>query len=358
MRQSDTAAILYSSGTTGAVKGVELTQRNWTAAVALGHALSPVRKTPSVILCMVPYFHVYGFVVCLRALAMGHCVVTKAIGRFNLEEMLGVIEKFKVTHAALAPPIVSAMAPSENARKRYDLGSLEVVQCGGASLSKSVIEKFKQRFPHVQLLQAYGLTETTARIFATVGGRECQVTGATGKLMSNCQAKIVDPDTGIALPPGNPGELWVRGPIIMKGYVGDEKATAGILDSEGWLRSGDLGYIDDEGFLFFVERIKELIKYKGYQVAPAELEFLLHSHPDVIDAAVVPYPDEEAGQIPMAFIVRRLGSTIDESQIINFIAKRVAPYKKLRRVTFVNSLPKTITGKLLRKDLIKLASKL
>lgn len=142
----------------------------------------------------------------------------------------------------------------------------------------------------------------------------------------------------------------------MKGYVGDQQATRAIFDAEGWLRSGDLCYIDGQGFLFFVDRIKEIIKYKGYQVAPAELENLLQSHPDIVEAAVAPYPDEEAGQIPMAFIVRRLGSTVDELSIKAFVAKMVAPYKKIRRVMFINSLPKNAAGKVLRRELTKLAS--
>lgn len=204
-------------------------------------------------------------------------------------------------------------------------------------------------------MKGYGLTETTARIFGTVGPKECQVVGATGKLLSNCQAKIVDPESRIPQPPSTPGELWVRGPFIMKGYVGDEEATAAILDSDGWLRTGDLCYIDDEGFLFFVDRIKEMIKYNGYQIAPAELEHLLQSHPDIVDAAVVPFPDEQAGQIPIAFVVRKRWSIIDESQIQDFIAQQVAPYKRIRQVTFVDSLPKNAPGKVLRKELIKLA---
>ncbi|KAL5827021.1 hypothetical protein ACOSQ4_018818 [Xanthoceras sorbifolium] len=196
------------------------------------------------------------------------------------------------------------------------------------------------------------MTESTGRVFGTVGPKECRVVGATGKLMWNCEAKIVDPETGNSLPPCNPGEIWLRGAFIMMGYVGDEEATAAILDREGWLRTGDLGYIDREGFLFYVDRIKELIKYKGYQVAPVELEHLLHSHPDIVDAAVVPYPDERVGQVPVAFVVRKHGSTIAESEIKDFIAKQVAPYKKIRQLIFISSIPRNAPGKVLRKDLI------
>ncbi|KAF2286523.1 hypothetical protein GH714_017506 [Hevea brasiliensis] len=309
--------------------------------------------TPAVCFCPMPYFHVYGLTYFARALAMGETVVS--MGRFDMKTMLTAIQEFRITHMALAPPVVVLMTKGPGLIDGYDLSSLEVVGCGGAPLRKSVVELFQQRFPNVILGQAYGLTESTARVFGTMGPKEGQVMGASGKLMSNCEAKIVDPETGISLPPGCAGELWLRGPSIMKGYVGDEEATAATLDSEGWLRTGDLCYIDSEGFLFFVDRIKELIKYKGYQVAPAELEHLLQSHSDIIETAVIPYPDEEAGHIPMAFVVRKIGSTIDESLIKDFIARQVAPYKRIRRVAFIDSLPKNVAGKVLRKELIKLA---
>ncbi|CAK7327400.1 unnamed protein product [Dovyalis caffra] len=352
--QSDLAAILYSSGTTGRVKGVLLTHRNFISMVAASHATRGVKNSiPTVTLCTVPYFHAYGFAYCVRLVAMGDTLVS--VGRFKLREMLSAIQEYRVSHVALAPPVVVAMVKNVGVVDGYDLSSLEVVACGGAPLTKRVLELFKERFPCVHLAQGYGLTETTARIFGTVGPKESEVIGATGKLLSNCEARIVDPDTGISLPPCSPGELWVRGDTIMKGYIGDDEATAATLDSGGWLRTGDLCYIDKEGFLFFVDRIKELIKCKGYQVAPAELEHLLQSNPDIVEAAVVPYPEEEAGQVPVGFVVRQNGSNIDESKIKDFIARQVAPYKRLERVMFIESLPRNAAGKVLRRELINLA---
>ncbi|KAI6686671.1 hypothetical protein NL676_032584 [Syzygium grande] len=353
--QSDTAAILYSSGTTtGKVKAVALTHRNLTSMLAGSYAARAARASPAVALCTVPYFHVYGLAYCVRSMAMGETRV--CMGRFGMEEMGRAIERFRVSHMAVAPPLVMAMVKGGSVMEGYDFSSLEVVGCGGASLPAAVVARFKDRFPNVQLAQAYGLTESTGRAFATVGPKESTVVGATGKLLPNNEAKIVDPGTRAFLPPCKVGELWLRGSSIMKGYVGDEQATRAIVDTEGWLRTGDLCYIDGQGFLFFVDRIKEMIKYKGYQVAPAELEDLLQSHLDVVDAAVAPYPDEEAGQIPMAFIVRRPGSAIDESSITECIAKMVAPYKKIRRLMFVDSIPKNAAGKVLRRELSKLAS--
>ncbi|XP_057486512.1 4-coumarate--CoA ligase-like 9 [Actinidia eriantha] len=351
--QSDTAAILYSSGTTGNFKGVELTHRNFISSLAGTQACRPVRPSSAVILCAVPYFHMYGFICCVRAVAMGDGLVT--MGRFDLRLMIKAIGDFRVSHLALAPPIVVAMVKEGDFMDGYDLSSLEAVVSGGAPLPIAVVERFKKRFPKVQLTQGYGLTESTGGVARMMGPNESQRFGASGRLMPYCQAKIVDVETGIGLPPFKQGEFWVRGPTIMKGYVNDKEATAMILDSEGWLRTGDICYFDSEGFVYVVDRLKELIKYKGYQIAPVELENLIQNHPDVIDAAVVPYPDEEAGQVPMAFVVRRPQSTIDETEVKDFVARQVAPYKKIRKVSFIGSIPRSAPGKVLRKELIKLA---
>lgn len=353
--QSDTAAILYSSGTTGMVKGVKLTHRNLISTIAGAISGRQARSSPAVYLCTVPLFHIYGFVLCLRTVAFGESMIW--MRRFDLRLMLRSIEEFSVTHLAVAPPVAVAFVDGNN----DDLvngtkwNSLEAVLCGGAPLTVPVIDKFKKRFPNVSLSQAYGLTETTGGVSRVVGPYESTIVGSVGRLIPHCEAKIVDPNTGVGLAPMNPGELWVRGPFVMKGYVDDKEVRDAMVDSDGWLRTGDLCYFDNEGFLFVVDRLKELIKYKGYQVPPAELEHILHLHPDITEAAVIPYPDEEAGEVPMGFVVTRRGSTIDEAQVKDYVAKQVAPYKKLRRVRFVNSIPKNAPGKVLRKELIKLA---
>ncbi|MFS7893381.1 putative AMP-dependent synthetase/ligase, AMP-binding, AMP-binding enzyme domain-containing protein [Helianthus anomalus] len=353
--QSDTAAILYSSGTTGKIKGVKLSHRNLISSLAGAIAGRQPRSSPAVYLCPVPYFHIYGLGLCIRTVAFGDSLVS--IGRFDLRSMLRWIGEFKVTHLPLAPPVVVALVDGSNEGlvNGSDWRSVELVFCGGAPLTVAVIDKFKRRFPNVALVQAYGLTETTGGVARIAGPYESTIVGTVGRLIANCEAKIVDPDTGAALPPMSRGELWVRGPFIMKGYVDDKEVLDTMVDSDGWLRTGDLCYFDNEGFLFIVDRLKELIKYKGYQVPPAELEHILQSHPDIIEAAVIPYPDESAGQVPMGFVVRRKGSTIDETQVKDYVAKQVAPYKKLRRVCFIDSIPKNAPGKILRKELIKMA---
>ncbi|KAL7114539.1 hypothetical protein ACP275_04G127500 [Erythranthe tilingii] len=352
--QSDPAAILYSSGTTGKVKGVVLTHRNLIAVIAglyqnkFGDGESDAH-VQSVSLFTLPLFHVFGFFMLIRAAALGETVVL--MERFDFVEMLEAVERYGVTAVPVTPPLVVAMAKSDLVDK-YDLSSLQTMGCGGAPLGKEVSERFKERFPHVEIFQGYGLTESTGGATRAMGPDEAKRYGSAGRLSENMEAKIVDPLTGNPLPPGQRGELWLRGPAIMKGYAGDDAATSATLDSEGWLKTGDLCYFDQDGFLFIVDRLKELIKYKAYQVPPAELEHLLQSIPEIADAAVIPYPDEDAGQIPMAYIVRKPGSTITATEIMDFIEKQVAPYKKIRRLAFINSIPKSPAGKILRRELV------
>ncbi|CAA0816543.1 4-coumarate--CoA ligase-like 9 [Striga hermonthica] len=359
--QSDAAAILYSSGTTGKVKGVVLTHRNLIAVIAgLYHNKvtddEKSRKADAggghihpVSIFTLPLFHVFGFFMLIRAAALGESVVI--MERFDFVRMLEAVERFKVTYIPVSPPLVVAMAKSDLVDK-YDLRSLQTLGCGGAPLGKEVAERFREKFPNVEVHQGYGLTESAGGATRTVGPDEAKRYGSAGRLSENMEAKLVDPVTGEALPPGHRGELWLRGPTIMKGYAGDDEATSATLDSEGWLKTGDLCYFDQDGFMYIVDRLKELIKYKAYQVPPAELEQLLQSIPQIADAAVIPYPDEEAGQIPMAYVVRKPNSTISAPQIMDIIAKQVAPYKRIRRLEFLDSIPKSPAGKILRRELV------
>lgn len=357
LRQSEPAAILYSSGTTGRVKGVVLTHRNFVALiagyVAAREAAEPLAEGPPVALFPIPLFHVFGFFMALRTVALGETTVL--MERFDFGAMLRAVERHRVTFIPVSPPLVVAMAKSDEVA-RYDLSSLRLLACGGAPLGRELAERFTARFPSIEIIQGYGLTESTGGTSATSGPDEARKYGSAGRIGANLEAKIVDPTTREALPPGRQGELWLRGPTIMKGYIGNPQATASTLDSEGWLKTGDLCYFDEDGFLFVVDRLKELIKYKAYQVPPAELEHILQSHTEIADAAVIPFPDEVAGQIPMAFIVRQPGSSLREEQVMDFVAKQVAPYKKIRRVAFVSSIPKSAAGKILRRELINHAS--
>ncbi|XP_002285920.1 probable CoA ligase CCL5 [Vitis vinifera] len=356
VNQEDTATLLYSSGTTGASKGVVSSHRNLIAMVQTIVSRFSSEDGEQTFICTVPMFHIYGLAAfAMGMLASGSTVVV--LSRFEMDEMLSSISKYRATCLPLVPPILVALVHSaDKIKAKYDLNSLQSTLSGGAPLSKEVIEGFAEKYPSVKILQGYGLTESTGIGASTDSLEESRRYGTAGLLSPSMEAKIVDPGSGKALTVNQTGELWLRGPTIMKGYFSNPEVTTSTLDSSGWLRTGDLCYIDDDGFIFIVDRLKELIKYKGYQVPPAELEALLLTHPEIADAAVIPFPDKEVGQYPMAYINRKAGSNLSESAVMDFIAKQVAPYKRIRRVAFVDSIPKNASGKILRKDLIQLAT--
>jgi 4-coumarate--CoA ligase len=198
-----------------------------------------------------------------------------------------------------------------------------------------------------EVVQGYGMTELSPVTHATpVGGFK---PGSIGVTISNTESRVVDPETGEDLGVDEDGEIWIRGPQVMKGYLNNPEATALTIDEDGWLRTGDIGHVDDDDHFFIVDRLKELIKYKGFQIAPAELEALLLTHPSVADAAVVPMPDEEAGEVPKAFIVRRPDHELSAAEAQAFVAGHVAHYKQIRAVEFVDEIPKSASGKILRR---------
>ncbi|KAF3446872.1 hypothetical protein FNV43_RR12052 [Rhamnella rubrinervis] len=354
--QDDTATLLYSSGTTGASKGVVSSHKNLIAMVQTVLNRFGLEDGEQRFICTVPMFHIYGLAAFATGLlASGSTIVV--LSKFEIHEMLSAIEKYRATYLPLVPPILIALVNNaDQINAKYDLSSLHSVLSGGAPLSKEVIEGFLDKYPTVKILQGYGLTESAGVGASTDSLEESRKYGTAGLLSPRMEAKIVDPDSGEGLPVNRTGELWLRGPTVMKGYFSNAEATSSTIDSEGWLRTGDLCYIDEDGFIFVVDRLKELIKYKGYQVPPAELEALLLSHPDISDAAVVPFPDKDVGQYPYAYVVRKAGSNLSETVVMDFVARQVAPYKRIRRVKFIASIPKNPSGKILRKDLIKLAT--
>lgn len=362
--QNDAAGLLYSSGTTGASKGVVTSHRNMMAMVQtiIGRFKLDDDYERSggsqgnVFMCTVPMFHIYGLVAFATGLlAAGATIVV--LPKFEMNDLLLAISKYKVSYFPLVPPILVAMVNhADQIKKNYDLSSLTNVLSGGAPLGKEVIEGFAEKFPNVVIMQGYGLTESTAMGASTDCLEESRRYGTAGLLSPSTEAKIVDPASGKELGVNQTGELWLRSHTVMKGYFNNHEATTSTLTSDGWLKTGDVCYFDEDGFLFVVDRLKELIKYKGYQVPPAELEALLLTHPDIADAAVIPFPDKNVGQFPMAYVVRKAGSTLSENEVMDFVAKQVAPYKRIRRVAFIDSVPKNASGKILRKDLIKMAT--
>ena len=344
----DVVAIPYSSGTTGKPKGVMLTHRNIVATLAELEPLERYRDGDHTI-AVLPFFHIYGLVVILnQGLSRGATVIT--LPRFDLDAYLSAVERWRVRRLYLAPPMVLRLA-RDPAVDEHDLGSVEVAVSGAAPLPASVADEFSRRIG-CYVKQGYGMTELSPVAHMHPDDAAAVRPGTVGVIHPNTLVRLVDPTTGDDAPEGGPGEIWVKGPQVMKGYLNHPEATADTITPDGWLRTGDIGSVGPDGNFAIVDRMKELIKYKGYQVAPAELEALLLEHPDVADAAVVPVKDEEAGELPKAVIVRRPGANPSPEQLMEFVAGRVAPYKRIRLVDFADQIPRSPSGKILRRLLL------
>ncbi len=340
---NDLVTLPYSSGTTGLPKGVMLTHRNIVANLCQGDTLL-VEDDQERVIAVLPLYHIYGLSVLMCGVVWkGATLVT--MPRFDLEEFLRLLQEQHITRAFLVPPIILALAKHPLVDK-YDLSALNTVLSGAAPLDAGLEAACAERTGAL-VTQGWGLTETSPVLTTNVGSEPRP--GSVGRLLANTRLRVVDPASGRDLPVGETGELVAAGPQIMKGYLGRPEETAGMLDADGWLHTGDLGYVDADGYVYVVDRVKELIKYKGLQVAPAELEAVLLSHPAITDAAVVGARDEEAGEVPKAFVVT--SQPLSEAEVMDFVAERVAPFKKVRQVEFVDEIPKAPSGKILRRVL-------
>ena len=344
---TDLAVLPYSSGTTGLPKGVMLTHQNLTAN--LRQILTTGLLTESdVTLDILPFYHIYGMAVLLNGgLAAG---VTQVImPRFDPEGALNLIEEHGVTALFFVPPAVLALV-NHPRLEETDLTTVRMLVSGAAPLPAEIGRQAQAKLPGCIVMQAYGMTEASP--VTNVNPLDAPREGTVGPPVTDTLEKVVDLESGAELPAGEIGELLVYGPQVMKGYWNRPDATEETITPDGWLRTGDIASADADGYVRIHDRKKEMIKYKGYQIAPAELESLLMEHPGVRDAAVIPKADLEAGEVPKAFVVPKAdGLNLDE--VLAFVAERVAPYKKIRHIEVVEAIPKNPSGKILRRQLIE-----
>jgi acyl-CoA synthetase (AMP-forming)/AMP-acid ligase II len=346
------AVLPYSSGTTGRPKGVMLSHRNLVANVVQSGALIGVARSDRV-LAVLPFFHIYGLTVLLNyALRERATLVT--MPRFDLPEFLRILSEERCTWVFIAPPIAVALAKHPLVDE-FDLSGLDVVFSGAAPLDGDLAAAVARRLD-CRVRQGYGMTELSPVSHAVPLNRNDLPLRSVGLALPGVECRLVNIDDGSDIPiphhgESAPGELLCRGPNVMLGYLGNPEATDAVLDPDGWLRTGDIATVSAEGAYTIVDRLKELIKYKGYQVAPAVLEAVLLAHPLIADAAVIGVADDDGQEIPKAFVVVQPSALLTEDEVINYVESRVARHEKVRRVEFIDTIPKTTSGKILRKEL-------
>ena len=345
---TDLAVLPYSSGTTGRPKGTMLTHANLVANVRQCTGINGAHRF-SVGVAFLPLFHIYGMQVIMNtSIALGCTQIV--MPRFDLAQVLELVVRHEVTTLYVVPPVVLALSQVDP--DKADLSTVETLLSGAAPLPMALAARVEERLG-VAVSQGYGMTEASPVTHATLVGRDKP--GTVGPPVSDTRQRVVDPLTGDDLGPDEMGELWVQGPQVMVGYLNAPEETAATLieDDDGvWLRTGDIVTMDDEGYVTIRDRAKEMIKYKGFQIAPAELESVLAQHPGIADAAVVPVPEGEAGdEIPRAFVVLAAGSELTAEEVMAHVESRVAPFKRVRDVVFVDQIPRNLSGKILRREL-------
>ncbi|KXO91999.1 long-chain fatty acid--CoA ligase [Tsukamurella pulmonis] len=342
----DTAVLLYTSGTTGRPKGAELTHIELYMNCTIAPQLFGMRAD-DVALGALPLFHVFGLSSVLNA-AVRYGGSMALLPRFEAEAAIDVIERRRVTVLSGVPTMYVALLGVDIAGR--DVRSLRAAVSGGASIPGGVIRAFEEKFPGLAILEGYGLSETASTATFNISAEQRKVL-SIGKPIWGVQMRAVDPD-GAELPPGeeNVGEIVVRGHNVMKGYYKRPEATAEAIRN-GWLHTGDLGYRDEDGYFFIVDRLKDLIVRGGYNVYPREVEEVLYAHPDVIEAAVVGRPDDRLGEEVVAHVVLRPGSALDEDGLAAYAKEHLAAYKYPRAYYVRAELPKGATGKILKREL-------
>jgi len=353
--KKDLAVLQYTAGTTGSPKGCMLTHFNIVSnmfQLILTHGLEGTRD--DIILAHLPFYHIYGMTILIcTSVCFGLSIVIQK--RFDMEEFLKLIQKFKITIVSTVMPVITLLTQFPDLLKQYDLLSLRYIGSGATPMVPETAREF-EKLTGVKVSQGYGLSETSP---TTHTNPLSQIKlESVGPPLPDTLQKIVDIETGTKeLPPGEVGEIIIRGPQVMLGYWKRPEETAEVLRN-GWFYTGDLGKIDEDGYLYVVDRKKEIIKYMGFTIGPAELEAVLLEHPAVGDCAVVGKPDPMAGEIPKAYILLRGGAKATTEELIKFVEKRVAGYKKIREVEFVNMIPRSLAGKVLRREFIEKERKL
>ena len=340
-----TVVLPYSSGTTGLPKGVMLTHRNLVANIEqCRHTLK--YGDDEVGLAALPFFHIYGMQVLMNGL-LANGVTAVSMPRFDMVEALTAVQELKITRFFAVPPIILGLANAPVVDD-FDTSSVRQIFSGAAPLGAELAAKAGERLG-CEVVQGFGMTELSPVSHCTAEGDYRP--GTSGVTVSNTESRIVDPDTGEDRGVGERGELWVKGPQVMVGYLNNADATAATIDEDGWLHTGDIAIIDEYGHMTIVDRMKELIKFKGFQVAPAELEALLITHPKVADVAVIGVPDDEAGEVPKAFVAAQPGENVTIEELQELVAEHLVSYKQIKHLEVVDAIPKSAAGKILRKVL-------
>lgn len=357
--KEDLAFLVYSSGTTGHPKGVMLSHENISSNILMqsvgdGDNLNwkGADGTGDRVIAFLPFFHIYGLTCMVHAaLYSGYELVV--MPKFDLERFCSIIERRKITFLYLVPPVILQLSKNPWI-SRYDLSSVRMMNSGAAPLTKELVSAIYERLK-IPVRQGYGLSETSPTTHMQRWDDCMENIGSVGRLLPNLTAKYMSPDEK-ELPIGETGELWIKGPSIFKGYLNNPEGTKNALTSDGYFKTGDVGYQDANGNFYITDRIKELIKYKGFQVPPAELEGILLSHPDIDDVAVIGvYSKEQATELPRAYVVPKKGVEAGkalEKKIVDWLAGKLASHKRLRAgVRFLDVVPKSVSGKILRRVL-------
>ncbi|XP_075977145.1 uncharacterized protein LOC142977255 [Anticarsia gemmatalis] len=352
-KSEDIAFLPYSSGTTGLPKGVELVHRNIVVNClqqdvdSVRHYEVTTKTNQDSTLCILPLYHIYGLsIVLLHKLSVGYKVVT--VPKFQPNNFASILKEHSINLLCAAPPLILFLGAHPSVTEEH-LASMKVITSGAAPLPRNDVDKVLNKIKHpFDFLQLYGLTETSPLATAMLRGSDKYTTSGYG--ISNTELRIVDSEMR-SLGPNEVGELLIRGPQVMKGYRNNLEATKNSITEDGWFKTGDLAFLDEDGAVTIADRLKELIKVKGYQVPPAELENVLKEHPDVLDAAVIGIADERSGEVPKAFVVLKDGHKVSGEDVAAFVAQRVAVYKRIKEVMFLDELPKNPSGKILRRVL-------